>query len=79
MQAVDLLPSLVLPLLQHPCGEVEGLAEDVLQIVLAGDLARDVADGAARDQTLKSTTWELFTADYFPSALRKLARSDRLT
>ncbi len=47
MQAVDLPSPLVLPLLKHPAGDVEGLAEDVLQLVLACDLTGDVADGAA--------------------------------
>jgi hypothetical protein len=47
MQAVDLPAPLVLSLLQYPVGEVKRLAKDLLQIVLARDLAGDVADGAA--------------------------------
>ena len=46
-ESVDHHSPLFLPLLQHPAGEVEGLGEDVLQLVLAYNLAGDVADGAA--------------------------------
>jgi hypothetical protein len=47
MQAVDFPAPLVLPLLQTPARQMQGLAADVQEIVLAGDLAGDVADGAA--------------------------------
>ena len=46
MQAVDLATSLMPVLLEHPAGQVQRPQEDRLQLVLAGDLSGDVADGA---------------------------------
>src|SRR5260221_7681888 len=47
VEAVDLLASLVLPLLDHPRGQMQWLPEDVTELVVAGDPPADVADGAA--------------------------------
>lgn len=48
MQGVDLAPALALPLLKHAPGQIERSLEDGLEVVLAGDLARDIADGTAQ-------------------------------
>jgi hypothetical protein len=47
VQGIDLAPALALPLFQNRLALVERPFEDCVQFLVAGDLAPDVADGAA--------------------------------
>jgi hypothetical protein len=47
VQRIDLLSALMLALLAHPAGEHERMGEGALQLSLALDLARDVANDPA--------------------------------
>ena len=46
MQAVDLPAALVLPLLKNPRRQMQRPAKDGLELVLVGDLPRNIPDGA---------------------------------